>query len=91
MWVYPVPMVAVTGILAWTSIQLPRNLVPAGLQGDVCSHMIARHLAAEFNVALTRCGITQLSYEGVSILLLPDPSAPSGKKVLFMEPYLEGR
>ena len=57
----------------------------------MCSHMTARHLAAAFNDAMMKCGTTaQLSYHDVSILLLPDPSAPSGKKVLFMEPYLEG-
>ena len=72
-------------------MQLPRHIVSACLQGDVCSHMTARHLAAEFNGALMKCGTTaQLSYHEVSILLLPDPSGPSGKKVLFMEPYLEG-
>ena len=53
--------------------------------------MTARHLAAEFNGTLLKSGTTaRLSYHDVSILLLPDPSAPSGKKVLFMEPYLEG-
>ena len=70
---------------------MPRYPFPVGLQGDVCSHMTARHLAAEFNGTLIKCGTpAQLSYHEVSILLLPDPSAPSGKKVLFMEPYLEG-
>eukprot|EP00891_Asterochloris_glomerata_P008576 jgi/Astpho2/8576/Aster-x1530 len=60
------------------------------MEGDVCANS-ARHLAAEFNGALMKSGTTaQLSYQEVSILLLPDPSAPSGKKVLFMEPYLEG-
>ena len=72
-------------------MQLPAYIVPAGLQSDVCTHMTARYLAAAFNVALTKCGTTvQLSYHDVSILLLPDPNAPSGNKVLIMEPYLEG-
>ena len=87
-WGLPVLRLAAVGMDQYAAV--PGVVFFSGLQGDVCANS-ARHLAAEFNGALMKSGTTaQLSYQEVSILLLPDPSAPSGKKVLFMEPYLEG-